>query len=54
MLAKEAVVHIVSILPETMSFEEIIQALSLIYSDRRGIEDCCDIDAHPETAAPAL
>jgi hypothetical protein len=47
MLAKEAVTHIVSFLPESMSFEEIIQALSLIYNDRRGIDEC------PDTQAPA-
>jgi hypothetical protein len=52
MLAKEAVVHIVSVLPETMSFEEIVQALSLIYDDRRGIEDYYDFEANLENAAP--
>jgi hypothetical protein len=44
MRAKEAVTHIVSFLPESMSFEEIIQALSLIYSDRCGLPDCGDMN----------
>jgi hypothetical protein len=44
MLAKDAVTHIVSLLPENMSFEEIIQALSLIYDDRYGIEVGADLE----------
>ena len=45
MRAKEAVTHIVSALPESMNFEEIIQALSLIYSDRCGLDDCADMNS---------
>jgi hypothetical protein len=39
MSAKEAVTHIVSVLPEGFGFEEIVEALSRIYQDRRDMED---------------
>ncbi|MDR2793760.1 MAG: hypothetical protein LBB61_08880 [Treponema sp.] len=39
MSAKELVAHLVSVLPETLNFEEILEALSMIYSDRRVLED---------------
>jgi hypothetical protein len=38
MSAKELVAHLVSVLPETLNFEEILEALSMIYSDRHVLE----------------
>ncbi|MDR0557221.1 MAG: hypothetical protein LBG43_05055 [Treponema sp.] len=34
MSAKEAIAHIVASLPETLNFEEILEALAMIYRDR--------------------
>jgi hypothetical protein len=39
MSAKEAIAHIVAGLPETLNFEEILEALSMIYRDRSILED---------------
>ncbi len=50
MSAKEAVTHIVSILPETLGFEEIIEALAMIYHERLAVEVETETgDAIPDT-----
>ncbi|MDR0375604.1 MAG: hypothetical protein LBH85_07770 [Treponema sp.] len=50
MSAKEAIAHIVAALPETLSFEEIVEALSMIYIDRSMLEES---DTHANDANAA-
>ncbi|MDR2783937.1 MAG: hypothetical protein LBB48_08910 [Treponema sp.] len=38
MSAKEVIAHIVAGLPETLNFEEIVEALSMIYMERSILE----------------
>ncbi|MDR2193162.1 MAG: hypothetical protein LBP19_01630 [Treponema sp.] len=49
MSAKELVAHLVSVLPETLNFEEILEALSMIYRDRHALED----NAPPKNSSAA-
>lgn len=51
MSAKEAIAHIVAGLPETLNFEEILEALAMIYRDRSMLEDSHNTQTKDASAA---